>query len=68
MANKLCAQQTAKYWRKSPKGFFDKLKRLSPEGERRLSGALVFSAGRHTAPDMAFFLVPVQNGADLVIH
>ena len=26
MANKLCAQQTAKDWRKSPKGFFDKLK------------------------------------------
>jgi len=25
-ANKLCAQQTAKNWRKSPKGFFDKLK------------------------------------------
>ena len=25
MANKLCAQQTAKNWRKSPKGFFDKL-------------------------------------------
>ena len=26
-AGKLCAQQTAKNWRKSPKGFFDKLKR-----------------------------------------
>ena len=28
MANKLCAQQTAKNWRKSPKGFFDKLNPL----------------------------------------
>ena len=26
LADKLCAQQTAKNWRKSPKGFFDKLK------------------------------------------
>ena len=27
IANKLCAQQTAKNWRKSPKGFFDKQRR-----------------------------------------
>ena len=27
--DKLCAQQTAKIWRKSPKGFFDKLKNAS---------------------------------------
>ena len=26
MANKLCAQQTAKIWRKAPKGIFDMLK------------------------------------------
>ena len=32
VANKFCAQQTAKNWRKSPKGFFDKLSKERPHG------------------------------------
>ena len=53
MANKLCARQTAKNWRKSPKGFFDKLKGAvlgQPLGKRDTVSQLMRTAATTSRP------------------